>query len=79
MNTRERLELIREDCKADAARPIIDHLQEPTPAELRLALGGRLGEVYAMLNALADSMLEQQDQLDAIEATLDRAEAAAAR
>lgn len=64
MNTRERLELIREDCKADAARPIIDHLQEPTPAELRLALGGRLGEVYAMIDALAASMLEQEDRID---------------
>jgi hypothetical protein len=64
VNTRERLELIREDCKADAARPVIDHFHEPTPAELRAALSVRLGEVYAMIDALAASMLEQEDRID---------------
>jgi hypothetical protein len=59
VNTRERLELIRQDCKSDVARPLIAHL--------------------AMIAALATSMLEQERRLDAIEATLDRAEAAANR
>ena len=79
MNTRERLELIREDCKSDAARPLIAHLNEPTSAELCLAVSTRHGEMLAMIGALAASMLEQQEQLDAIEATLDRAEAATSR
>ena len=64
MNTRERLELIRADCKADAARPLIDHLREPTPAELRLAVSSRHGEMLAMIDALAASMLEQEDRID---------------
>ena len=64
MNTRERLELLRQDCKADAARPLIDHLLEPTPAELRLAVSSRHGEMLAMIDALAASMLEQEDRLD---------------
>jgi len=79
MSPRERLLLIREDCKADAARPLIAHLNDPTPAELRLAVSTRHGEMLAMIDALAGSMLEQEDRLAAIEATLDRAEAAAIR
>ena len=66
MNTRERLELIRADCVADAKRPLIEHLNAPTPAELRLAVSTRHGEMLAMIDALAASMLEQQDRLDAL-------------
>lgn len=79
MNTRERLEMIREDCKADAARPLIEHFHEPTPAELRSAVSVRNGEMLAMIDALAASMLEIVDRLEAVDETLDRAEAAAAR
>lgn len=79
MRTRERLELIRQDCESDSKRPLIDHLREPTPAELRLAVSTRHGEMLAMIDALAASMLEILERVDAIDATLDRAEAAAAR
>lgn len=65
--TRERLELVRQDCIDDAARPIIDSLREPTPAELRFAFSTRLGEMYAMLKALADSAIEQDDRITAVE------------
>ena len=67
VNTRDRLEMIRADCKTDAARPMIDYLHEPSPAELRLAFGTRLGEVYAMIDALAASMLEILNRVDASE------------
>lgn len=67
MKIRERLELIRQDCKADAARPLIDHLNEPTPAELRLAVSTRHGEMLAMIDALAATMLEQEGRLERLE------------
>lgn len=67
MNTRERLELIREDCKSDAARPLIAHLNDPTPAELRLAVSTRHGEMLAMIDAIAASSLEQETRLEALE------------
>ena len=64
MNTCERLKLIREDCRSDAARPLIDYPNEPTPAELRLAVSTRQGEMLAMIDALAASMLELVDRVD---------------
>lgn len=73
--TRERLEMVRDDCEKDAARPIVETVFVDA-ATLRFALSSRLGEVYAMIQALANSMLEQEARLDAMEATLERAEAA---
>jgi hypothetical protein len=65
VTNRERLEMIRADCKADAARPLIDHLNDPTPTELRLAVSTRHGEMLAMIDALAATMLSMLDEVPA--------------
>lgn len=72
LTTRERLEMIRQDCKDDAARydglPFTGRTMAPI-----------LGEHLAMIDALAASMLELEDRIASLEVTLDRAEAAAIR
>jgi hypothetical protein len=75
VNTRARLEMIRADCKADAARPLIEHLSTPTVGELRYAVSSRHGEMLAMIDALAASMLEQQDMIEQVALACDQREA----
>lgn len=57
MNLRERIRLVREDCRADAEKPI-----PFTP----LGIGTVHGELLAMIDALAASIVEQQDQIDSM-------------
>jgi len=58
--TRERLEMIRDDAVNDAKT--LDGL-----AFSGATVGRRFGEVLAMVHALANVCLEQQDRLDALE------------
>lgn len=62
MNTRERLEMIRDDARNDAAT------LDGAPMT-GLTMGTCFGEVYAMIDALAASMLEIVDRLDRVSLT----------
>jgi hypothetical protein len=74
VNTRERLQLVLEDTEKDAKRPLLNDLRTD-PGELRRAVSQRLGEVYAMIEALAKSMLEQQDAIEQVALACDQREA----